>query len=79
MRRSYWFYLRNIFINPAKAASAVREDGETGRVAVCSFPPGSLVDWRSGCCYTSAGSRVSPIRRAGERMSPGGLRGLQIR
>ncbi len=37
MTRSYFFYLKNIFVNPMKAARAIREEPRLGRVAGWSY------------------------------------------
>lgn len=43
MENNYWFYLKNIFINPIKAAESILEENNLRRVAVISFVIGSLL------------------------------------
>ena len=42
MTYSYWLYLKNIFVKPATAASAVLEEARPARVACISFWIGVL-------------------------------------
>ena len=43
MKYNYWFYLKNIFLNPIKAADAILEENNLNRVAIISFLIGSLL------------------------------------
>ena len=43
MEQSYWFYLKNIFTNPIKAAEGILQETNLKRVAVISFLIGSLL------------------------------------
>jgi hypothetical protein len=43
MRNTYWFYLKNIFINPIKAAEGISNETHLGRVAIISFLIGSFL------------------------------------
>jgi len=42
MSYSYWFYLKNIFINPNKAARAILEESQLKQIALISFLFGSF-------------------------------------
>jgi len=43
MTNNYWFYLKNIFINPVKAANGILYEKSLGKVALFSFLIGSLL------------------------------------
>ena len=43
MRNTYWFYLKNIFINPIKAAQGILRESDLSRVAIISFLIGSFL------------------------------------
>ena len=43
MTNNYWFYLKNIFTNPVKAANGILEENSLKKIALFSFLIGSLL------------------------------------
>ena len=43
MNNSYWFYLKNIFVNPLNAANSILHENKLKRITIISFLIGSLM------------------------------------